>query len=856
MGLVAVSAATDLLARPFLPTPSFEAGPGPARIVAGDFDGDGRGDLAVANGDNVDGNESVGLLLGTGGGLFRYAGAVFTSPVGDAAALYGGDFNQDGKPDLLLEAGCCGSYRIHVLLGQGNGSFVPVPPIGVVAPVLMADGNADGRPDLIVASGSGASSRLQVLLGALNGSFAPLAAFTAPAGVDFGKQPLAVGDLNGDRIADVVATNSTGTGTVVLRGAANGTYAVVQTLATGMPRLMAHLADLTGDGAADLVVETEVPDSILLKAYRGRGDGTFDATHYWQAVAGSSLSGTEWITDLTSGDLDGNGAQDLAAVSLAGVQVFLGGGGWFTSWGTLAVGLKPTQALFGDFDGAGAHDIAVVHADAVTLVLAASDGSYRPSALPQSDIGSAVPRIVTADFTGDGRVDVAALHAQVPPCDDDGLGCPWGEVEAWPALAQGGFGAPGFYPIGVAPVDLRAVDLDRDGNLDLLAANQGESTISGSLSVLRGRGDGTFESEVRLPLALRPSAVTTGDFDRDGDTDLAVANFNDSTITVLLRTAAGGYVPQPSFSAGRLPIRIEAVDLDGDGVLDLAVADQGKQEGATIPGDVCWFRGRGNGTFDPRVVLFNGMLRTSDLTVADLDADGDPDLVVTDERTYSHELSNLQGGLFVLRNQGLGVFVPTSYPAATFPLQVRAADFNGDGSVDLLTENGTEDLGLFPGLGDGTFGPAERFSVWGCRNFEPVRLGGDGDTDLLTSCGNVALIENEATPANPALRFLDSLRLGWDPLDLVTGYDVIRGNLTLLRASGGNFGSTLLTCVQNDGPLHTVDVAAPIPPVGSGYFYLVRPIGWNGTPGSYDGENPGQAAPRDASIRSSPSACP
>ncbi|HET8945559.1 MAG TPA: VCBS repeat-containing protein [Candidatus Polarisedimenticolia bacterium] len=852
-GLVAVTAATDLFARPFIPTPSLQAGDGPSRIVAGDFNGDGRGDLAVANQDDADGTERVGLLLGEGAGLFRYAGTVFDSGQSDATALFSGDFNQDGKPDLLLETGCCG-YGATVLLGQGNGTFVAMPGFGLSGPAFLADGNADGRPDLIVQSGSGASSRLQVWLGALNGTFSSLAAFTAPAGVDFSKRPLAVGDLNGDRIADVAATNSAGTATVVLRGAANGSYAVVQTLATGTPKLMANIADFTGDGAADLVVEKDTADSyIVLQAYRGHGDGTFDASPFWSTPVGTTYSGRQWITDLSSGDLNGDGARDFAGVSLEGVQVFLGGSTSFTSWGTFAVGLNPIQTLFGDLDGAGARDIAVVHAKAVTLVLAAPDGSYRPQALPQSENPSPVPRIAAGDFNGDGRVDVAALHSQVS-CED--LTCPWGEVEAWPALAQGGFGAPGLYPIGVAPVDLLAVDLDRDGRLDLVAANEGDGPNPPSLSLLRGRGDGTFEAEVLVPLTLQPGAVTAGDLDRDGDIDLALANFSDGTITVLLRTPAGGYAAQPALSAGRIPIRIEAVDLDGDGILDLAVADQGQWEPAVIPGDVRWFRGRGNGTFDPSVVLISGFARASDLAVADLDADGDPDLVVTDEWTYTHELGSLYGGGFsVLRNQGPGAFAATFYPSLTFPLHARVADLNGDGSVDLLIENGSGDLGLYPGVGDGTFGPAERFSVWGCRNFELVRLAGDGDVDLLTSCGNVSRIENEATPANPGLLFLDASRLGWDPVDLVTGYDVIRGSLPLLRASGGNFGLAVQACVQNDGAFHTVDLTSPIPPVGGGFFYLVRAIGWNGTPGSYDGEL-GQAHPRDASIQSSAVACP
>src|SRR6185295_18199561 len=110
-------------------------------------------------------------------------------------------------------------------------------------------------------------------------TFTAQAAFPPPAGVDFGMKPLAVGDLNGDHIADVVATSSSGNDSVVLRGAANGTYAVVQTLAGNVPRRAAHLADYNGDGAVDLFLETDGLGYIVLKAFRGHADGTFDTSY-------------------------------------------------------------------------------------------------------------------------------------------------------------------------------------------------------------------------------------------------------------------------------------------------------------------------------------------------------------------------------------------------------------------------------------------------------------------------------------------------------------------------------------------------------------------------------------------------
>jgi hypothetical protein len=180
-------------------------------------------------------------------------------------------------------------------------------------------------------------------------------------------------------------------------------------------------------------------------------------------------------------------------------------------------------------------------------------------------------------------------------------------------------------------------------------------------------------------------------------------------------------------------------------------------------------------------------------------------------------------------------------------------DFNGDGTPDLMVE-ADESVAVVPGVGASLFGTVERFAGLGGFAFRPGRLVGDGDLDLFGSCANLAVWENQADQ-NADLRFLDATRLNWNPPSFVSGFDAIQGSLPILRSTAGNFSNAVQACLQNDGSQHTLDTGAP-PPVGTGYFYLVRAVRPNGSPGSYDGEMPGQKAPRDASIAASASACP
>jgi hypothetical protein len=287
-------------------TSELAAGSGPDSVAVGDFNGDGKLDLAVAN----SGSNDVSVLLGNGDGTFQTAlhSSVGVSPVSVAV----GDFNGDGKLDLVVVNN--GSNDVSVLLGNGDGTFQTALDFDTGAgPVSVAVGdfNADGRLDLVVANF--AAGNVGVLLGNGDGTFQPA--------VNYGAGPLpvsvAVGDFNGDGKLDLAVANQSagnaGPSMVgVLLGNGDGTFqpAVEYGAGSDTDSSSVALGDFNGDGNLDLAVANSGSTnrvSILL----GNGDGTFQSAVDY--AGGSSL--------LAVGDFNGDGRLDTAVVDRASSTV-------------------------------------------------------------------------------------------------------------------------------------------------------------------------------------------------------------------------------------------------------------------------------------------------------------------------------------------------------------------------------------------------------------------------------------------------------------------------------------------------------------------------------------------------------
>ena len=342
--------------------------------AAGDFNGDGKPDLVVLNG----GSTTVGVLLGNGDGTFQAvvtygSGGVYPQSVAVA------DVNGDGKPDLVVAGGCgssnCGN--VGVLLGNGDGTFQAVVTYfsGALSAesVAVADVNRDGKPDLVVAnyclnSNVCAGGAVGVLLGNGDGTFQ--AAVNYDSGGSWATS-VAVADVNGDGKPDVVVTNIGSPATVgVLLGNGDGTFHAAMTYGSGgsSPYFVA-VADVNGDGKRDLVVSNCGCSNVLVGSVSvllGNGDGTFHA-----AVTYGS-GGVEAFS-VALGDFNGDGKPDVAVANEVSntVGVLLGNGdGTFQTAVTYGSGgVQAYSVAVGDFNGDGKPDVAVANVQSTVGVL-------------------------------------------------------------------------------------------------------------------------------------------------------------------------------------------------------------------------------------------------------------------------------------------------------------------------------------------------------------------------------------------------------------------------------------------------------------------------------------------------------
>lgn len=291
---------------------SYRVGPDPFFVATGDFNRDGNPDLAVANQGPFDpmgqtGNDTISVLLGRRDGIFRPAR---TYSVGNGpTAIAVGDFNRDGRQDLAVTNGFSGN--VSILAGRGDGSFRPARNFEVgPAPyhVEVGDFNEDGHQDLAVASF--AQPGVILLLGRHHGTFGPPR--TVPTGPSGTPSPAAsVADVNGDGHDDLVTTN--GSGVLLLLGRGNATFRSPRFFATGKDAFAVAVGDLNGDERPDLAVANQHDTrqaggfhstvAVLLNKGHGR---------FHRALKYSVGRGPETVA---IGDLNGDDVPDLAVAN-------------------------------------------------------------------------------------------------------------------------------------------------------------------------------------------------------------------------------------------------------------------------------------------------------------------------------------------------------------------------------------------------------------------------------------------------------------------------------------------------------------------------------------------------------------
>jgi hypothetical protein len=339
----------------------------PYSVVVGDFNGDGKLDLAVAH----FGNNIISISLGNGDGTFQAAVAYALGNSPYSVAI--GDFNGDGKLDLVT-ANENGSGSVSVMLGNGDGTFQPVVnyPAGTQPGSLaVGDFNGDGKLDLVTANYG--SNNMSILLGNGDGTFQPPLNFAA------GAQPgsVAVGDFNGDGKLDLAVTQRTANVSVFL-GNGDGTFLAPVNYPAGAEPFSLVIGDFNGDGKLDLAVGDFVGNGI--KILLGNGDGTLrPATNFTSGTGPRSFA---------VGDFNGDGKLDLVVANgdSNNLSVLLGNGdGTFQAPLNFPAGNTPVAVAAGDFNGNGRLDFAIADLDfnnpAVSILLQDDTLGLSPASL-------------------------------------------------------------------------------------------------------------------------------------------------------------------------------------------------------------------------------------------------------------------------------------------------------------------------------------------------------------------------------------------------------------------------------------------------------------------------------------------
>jgi Chitobiase/beta-hexosaminidase C-terminal domain/FG-GAP-like repeat/FG-GAP repeat len=680
----------------------YPAGYGPTSMDVGDIDGDGRADIAVANYyDNT-----VAVLSANPDGSFQPPKSTYLGSSFAPRAIAIGDFNRDGKADLV--AASDSGNAVVILLGNGDGTFqTAVSIMAGAAPtsVAAADVNGDGKLDLAVANS--ASNTVAVLLGNGDGTFQGPRTFAVDSGPAF----VVIADVNRDAKPDLVVANA-GSGTVsVLLGNGDGTFGPSGGFAAGAGTCAVAVADINGDGIADLVAANNGANSVSVLL--GNGDGSFQPAHSFATGSGPMA--------LAAGDFNRDGLLDIAVAigrdgTLDGsIAVFLGNGnGTFHTSRLFPVGSAAWTLVARDFNGDGAPDLAVGNTGSTTISVLLGDGTGAFPAAPSIAVGLHPESIAAGDFNGDGIADLVTA--------DMGSST----VSVLLGNHDGSFKPPVAFAAGSNPVSVAVGDFNRDGRLDLAVANYGadnyySDTVASTVSILLGNGDGTFQLPQAFEAGSGPHAVAVGDFNRDGILDLVVADYGPqtlrgTTVSILIGRGDGTFAAPRAFAAGNGPNSVAVGDLNGDGKQDLVVTDY---EDTTV----FILLGNGDGTFQPAPALAVGHAPKA-AAIADLNGDGIPDLAVADH--FSDTVS-------VLLGYGDGTFRARQwFETGRNPAWVSVADYNGDGIPDLAIANWfATTVQVLSGKGDGTFNPPTAFGVGAAPG--PMALGdfdGDGQPDL------------------------------------------------------------------------------------------------------------------------------
>jgi hypothetical protein len=679
---------------------------GPISIALADFNSDNCLDIAITN--IIAGNLAV--YLGDGIGSFVTETTYSFGSISEPHYAIIADFNHDDRYDIAVSV--YGNDELVLFFGYGNGSFQVTRtfhtgfgsrPWGIA----VADFNNDKQLEIVVAlEGSG---QIAILTQYFAADFANQATYSTGSA----PQPysIAIGDLNNDNRSDIIVANSGTDNLEIAFGLGNGTFESQMMYSTGIDSHPQYVitGDVNNDHYLDIIIASSKHDSISV--IMGYGNSTFAAKTVYSTGDGSLPSA------VVIADLNNDNRSDLIVTDTGtdSISNFMGYDyALFETPKTYRSvnNLGPSAIVTGDFNSDNYLDIAAVFltSGTVGILLGYGNGSFDDMMTYPQEIDSLLTALAVGDVNSDGKLDIVVA--------DGGSN----NIIILLGYGNGCFATSMTFSTGNGsdPYAIAIVDLNKDGRLDVAVTNSNSNNVG----ILLGYGNGSFATVMTYPTGngSSPVAIITGDFNKDDQLDIAVANRDTSNIGILLGFGNGSFANQVTYSTCPFcePCSIVVIDLTGDNQLAIITANYNQNA-------IGIFVGYGDGTF--RVMQGQSAGSGSSpvyVTLGDFNNDNRLDIAIVNYGTNN---------VLVYFGFGNGVFYvgdPYSTGNGSGPGSLAIGDFNNDNRLDFVTANfWTDDIAVFFGYGNAPFGGITSYYIdSGSQPYAAATGDFNGDAEL------------------------------------------------------------------------------------------------------------------------------
>jgi len=839
----------------------------PWSITTGDFDGDGKPDLAITS----EGDETAYDPLSQAVIIFRNTATTGTIDTNSLVSetdpienfnysgyIAAGDLDGDGKADLI--ALNWGTTSLSIL--RNDPLYLP-PTITTVSP------NIDSAGTTVTITGTNFNVNAAndiVYFGAVQATVnaASATSLTVTVPTSAGYAPITVNNtLHGLTAFSPQSFLPDFNNIAYVPGTVNFDSPVSFVDSSGIYYQSVVMADLDGDGKPDMIV---LGGSVAI--YRNISVSGSITSGSFAAPIEISASGNI----VTAGDIDGDGKPDLVIcngsypiqllhnTSTPGSISFGAPVSFYLNYGDIV-----SSVAIGDIDGDGKPDVTFGTADwgnigvfqNISTVGTIDSNSLEPAVDYYYNYVSTYDGIAISDIDGDGKPDVVCTdnaNSQITVFRNICL----------PGNFTNAFAQPVTFATGNQPNGIVTTDIDGDGKPDIAAANMADNTIS-LLRNISTPGTISFESQVVLLFTGMVQYIATGDFDGDGKPDLALANISNNTISVLRNTSVPGTINTSSFATqinfatgnfatGNAPAAIFAGDVDGDGKADLININIGGSYGsvsvlrndplltfptitlvspiADSPGTSVTITGTGFNTTAANDIVYFGATRATvnsasatSLSVT-VPVGATYDFITVDNTLHGRTafspysfLPDYNNSPYVPGTVKFDAHVDFNGSGST-PLDVVIADIDGDGKPDMVAM-GVSNISVYlntstsGSITSGSFAPPVNFTIPGGDSYAIAAgdIDGDGKPDVVVTDGggdSIFVLRNTSTvgAANfaPAVSFVDNL------YDFPTGVAIIDvdsdGRADIVTANGNGISVFLNTATA--GTINSGSLSAPV----------------------------------------------